>query len=150
MKENIQNKRAYYDYFIEDKIEAGIVLEGWEVKSIRAKGFSLSESYAVIQKNEIVIIGMHINPNITNSISTHTTPDPLRTRKVLLHKKEISNLIGLVKQDGYTLLPLRVYFSGNKIKIELGLGKGKKSHDKRNVEKQRDWDREKSRLMKKK
>ena len=150
MKENIQNKKAYYDYFIEEKIEAGIVLEGWEVKAIRAKGFSINEAYAVIQKNEIVLIGMHVNPNAISYLSTHQSQDPLRTRKILLHKKEISHLIGAVKQDGYSLLPLKIYFKGNKVKIEIGLGKGKKSHDKREAEKERDWEREKSRLMKKK
>lgn len=150
MKENIQNKKAYYDYFIEEKIEAGLVLEGWEVKAIRANGFSIKEAYAVIQKNEIVLIGMHINPNSISTLSTHITPDPLRTRKVLLHRKEIAHLIGSVRQDGYTLLPLKIYFSGNKIKVQLGLGRGKKNHDKRDSEKQRDWEREKSRLMKKK
>lgn len=150
MKENIQNKKAYYDYFIEEKIEAGLVLEGWEVKAIRANSFSIKEAYAVIQKNEIVLIGMHINPNNISTLSTHITPDPLRTRKILLHRKEIAHLIGAVRQDGYTLLPLKIYFSGKKIKVQLGLGRGKKNHDKRDSEKQRDWEREKSRLMKKK
>lgn len=150
MKEKTQNRKAYYDYYIEEKVEAGIILEGWEVKAIREKAFSIKEAYAVVQKNEIVLIGLHINPGAVNSLSSHKSYDPLRTRKLLLNKKEIAHFIGASKEPGYSLLPLNIYFSGKYVKVEIGLGKGKKNHDKRESEKNKDWQRSKERLMKNK
>lgn len=142
------NKKAFHDYFIEERYEAGIVLEGWEVKAIRASRAQLKEAYVVLKKGEIWLIGCHISPLPT--ASTHIKPDPTRTRKLLLHAQEISKLIGKVERAGYTLVPLNLHYSKGRIKLEIGLAKGKKAHDKRASEKEREWDREKARLMREK
>lgn len=141
-----QNKKAYHDYFIEEKMEAGIALEGWEVKSIRAGRANLKEAYVIVKDGEIWLIGSHIPPLPT--ASKHVSPDPLRTRKLLLHAHEISKLIGKVERAGYTLMPLNLHYSRGKIKAEIGLAKGKKQHDKRDSDRERDWLRERDRLMK--
>ena len=141
----ITNKKAFHDYFIEEKFEAGMVLEGWEVKAIRAGRANIKESYVVIRDGEIFIFGMHITP--LAEASTHIKPDPVRTRKLLLHANQISKLIGKVERAGYTLMPLDLHFEKGRIKVEIGLAKGKKQHDKREAEKSRDWELEKARLM---
>ena len=141
----ITNKKAFHDYFIEEKFEAGIVLEGWEVKAIRAGRSNIKESYVIIRDGEVFIFGMHITP--LAEASTHVKPDPVRTRKLLLHAKQISKLIGKVERAGYTLVPLDLHYLNGRIKVEVGLAKGKQQHDKRQAEKERDWDREKARLM---
>ena len=141
----IENKKAFHDYFIEEKHEAGMVLEGWEVKAIRAGRANIKESYVVIRGEEIFLFGMHIAPLTT--ASSHVSHDPTRTRKLLLHKKEIARLIGKVERAGYTLVPIDMHFKQGRIKLEIGLAKGKKLHDKREDEKKKDWDREKQRLM---
>lgn len=142
------NKKAFHDYFIEEKYEAGIALEGWEVKSIRAGRVQIKEAYVVIKGGEIWLLGMHVTPLPT--ASTHIHPDPLRTRKLLLHGSEIMKLIGKVERAGYTLVPLDLHYSRGRIKAEIGLAKGKKQHDKREDAKERDWAREKQRLMREK
>jgi SsrA-binding protein len=141
-----QNKKAFHDYFIEQKFEAGIALEGWEVKAIRAGRVQLKEAYVIVRNNEIVLIGCHISP--LPSASTHFQPDPVRTRKLLLHAEEINRLIGSVERAGFTLIPLDMHYTRGRVKLEIGLAKGKKQHDKRETEKERDWQREKQRLMK--
>ncbi|ALS62098.1 SsrA-binding protein SmpB [Pandoraea norimbergensis] len=141
----IDNKKAFFDYFIEERYEAGIVLEGWEVKAIRAGRAQIKEGYVVVKHGEIFLIGANISP--LQTASTHIKPDPVRTRKLLLKADEIKKLIGKVEQRGYTLVPLNFHYSKGLVKCEIGLGKGKKQHDKRETEKQRDWDREKARLM---
>ena len=141
----IANKKAFHDYFIEEKFEAGISLQGWEVKAIRAGRANIKESYVVVRDGEVFLFGMHITPLL--DASTHVQPDPIRTRKLLLHANQISKLIGQVERAGYTLLPLDLHFQRGRIKVEVGLSKGKKQHDKREAEKERDWDREKARLM---
>jgi SsrA-binding protein len=140
------NKKAFHDYFIEERHEAGLVLEGWEVKAIRAGRANLKESYVVVKKGEVFLIGCHISPLPT--ASTHVYPDPTRTRKLLLHAAEISKLIGKVERAGYTLVPLDLHYAKGRIKLEIGLAKGKKQHDKRAAEKDREWKREQSQLMK--
>lgn len=141
-----QNKKAFHDFFIEEKYEAGMALEGWEVKAIRAGRANLKESYVIIRSGEIFLIGCHISPLAT--ASTHVHPDPVRTRKLLLHAEEISKLIGKVERAGYTLVPLDMHYSKGRIKLEIGLAKGKKQHDKRDAEKEREWQREKAQVMK--
>ena len=141
----VANKKAFHDYFIEEKFEAGIVLQGWEVKAIRAGRANIKESYVVVRDGEVFVFGMHITPLL--EASTHVNPDPTRTRKLLLHEKQISTLIGQVERAGYTLMPLDLHYQRGRIKLEIGLAKGKKQHDKRESEKERDWDREKARLM---
>ncbi len=141
-----QNKKAFHDYFVEQKFEAGIELEGWEVKSIRAGRVQLKEAYVIVRADEIYLIGCHISP--LSSVSTHFQPDPVRTRKLLLHKEEINRLVGSVERAGYTMLPLDVHFKSGRIKLEIGLAKGKKQHDKRQAEKEREWTREKQRVLK--
>ena len=140
-----ENKKAFHDYFIEERHEAGLVLEGWEVKAIRAGRANLKESYVVVKKGEVFLVGCHISPLPT--ASTHIHPDPTRTRKLLLHVAEISKLIGKVERAGYTLVPLDLHYSKGRIKLEIGLAKGKKQHDKRAAEKEREWQREKQRLL---
>ena len=140
-----QNKKAFHDYFVEQKFEAGIALEGWEVKAIRAGRAQLKEAYVIVRNNEIFLIGCHISPLL--SASTHLQPDPVRTRKLLLHTEEINRLIGSVERAGYTLLPLDMHYTRGRIKLEIGLAKGKKQHDKRDAEKDREWQREQQRLM---
>lgn len=141
----IDNRKAFYDYSIEERYEAGLVLEGWEVKALRAGRGQIKEGYVVIKNNELFLIGTHISP--LPEASTHINPDPVRTRKLLLHSEEISKLIGKVEQRGYTLVPLNFHYKGGRVKCEIGLAKGKKLHDKRESEKKRDWGREKGRLM---
>jgi len=141
----VDNKKAFHDYFIEERFEAGLVLEGWEVKAIRAGRAQIKEAYVVVKDGEIVLLGAHISP--LASASTHVHPDPVRTRKVLLHEKEINTLIGKVERAGYALVPLDLHFTKGRIKLEIGLAKGKKQFDKRETEKQKDWEREKGRLM---
>jgi len=141
-----QNKKAFHDYFIEQKFEAGIVLEGWEVKAIRAGRIQLKEAYVIVRNGEIFLIGSHISP--LPSASTHFQPDPVRTRKLLLHAEEVNRLIGSVERAGYTLVPLEMHYTRGRIKLEIGLAKGKKQHDKRRAEKEREWQREKQRLLK--
>ncbi|EGK73234.1 MAG: SsrA-binding protein SmpB [Methyloversatilis sp.] len=139
------NKKAFHDYFIEERYEAGLVLEGWEVKAIRAGRTQLKEAYVVLKGEEVWVIGMHVSPLAT--ASTHVKPDPTRSRKLLLKAEEIRKLIGAVERAGYTLVPLNLHFTRGRIKLEIGLAKGKKQYDKRETEKKRDWDREKARLM---
>ena len=143
-----ENRKAFHDYFIEDRFEAGVMLEGWEVKAIRAGRAQIKESYVVVKDGEVFLLGAHITPLI--SASTHVKPDPTRTRKLLLHKAEIGKLIGKVERAGYALIPLDLHYTRGKVKLAIGLAKGKKQHDKRETERQRDWDKEKSRLMKEK
>ncbi len=140
------NKKARHEYFIEDRFEAGIALEGWEVKSLRDKRIQLKESYVVLKNGEAWLLGAHISPLTT--ASTHIHPDPIRTRKILLHRQEIARLIGAVERRGYTLVPLSLYWKRGRAKLEIGLAKGKKEHDKRAVLKDRDWQREKARALK--
>jgi SsrA-binding protein len=141
----IANKKAFHDYFIEEKFEAGVALQGWEVKAIRAGRANIKESYVVIRSGEVFVFGMHITA--LPEASTHVQPDPIRTRKLLLHANQISKLIGQVERAGYTLLPIDLHYTRGRIKVEIALAKGKKQHDKRETEKERDWDREKARLM---
>jgi len=141
-----QNKKAFHDYFIEQKFEAGIALEGWEVKAIRAGRVQLKEAYVIVRNEEIYLIGCHISPLAT--VSTHFQPDPVRTRKLLLRAEEISRLIGSVERAGYTMLPLDMHFTRGRVKLEIGLAKCKKQHDKRQAQKEREWQREKQRLIK--
>jgi len=142
----VVNKKARHDFFIEDRIEAGIVLEGWEVKSLRAGRVQLVDSYVIIKGNEAWLLGALITPLPT--VSTHYTPDPKRTRKLLLNRQELDKLIGAVERKGYTLLALSMYWKRGLCKVELGLAKGKQAHDKRATERERDWQREKQRLLK--
>ena len=142
----VQNKKAFHDYFIEEKYEAGIVLEGWEVKAIREGRAQLKESYVVVLEAELWLIGMHISPLL--SASTHILPDATRTRKLLLKAEEISKLIGKVEQRGFALVPINLHYKNGRIKLDFGLGKGKKLHDKRDASQEKDWAREKERLMK--
>lgn len=141
----IDNRKAFHDYFIEERYEAGLVLEGWEVKAIRAGRAQIKEAYVLIRDAELFVIGMHISPLL--SASTHIKPDPVRTRKLMLHGTEIDKLIGKVERAGFTLVPLDLHYTKGRVKMEIGLAKGKKQYDKRETEKQRDWDREKQRLM---
>ncbi len=140
-----ENKKAFHDYFIEERYEAGLALEGWEVKAIRASRVQLKEAYVVVKKGEVWLLGCHVSPLPT--ASTHIKPDPVRTRKLLLHAEEIKRLIGKVERAGYTLVPLDLHYSKGRIKLEIGLAKGKKLHDKRAAEKDREWQREKARLL---
>lgn len=140
-----QNKKAYHDYFIEDKYEAGLMLTGWEVKAIRASRVQLKEAYVVIKNGEVFLIGAHISPLAT--ASTHVHPDATRSRKLLLHAEEISKLIGKVERSGYTLVPLDLHYKRGRIKLEIGLAKGKKQHDKRQAEKTRESNLEVQRAM---
>lgn len=144
----VENRKARHDYFIEETFEAGIELQGWEVKAIRAGRANLKEAYVIVKDGEIFLLGMHVTP--LASASTHVHPDPTRTRKLLLHRREIDRLVGQVERAGYTLVPLDLHFSRGRIKATIGLAKGKKLHDKREAEKERDWQREKARLMREK
>lgn len=141
------NRKAKHEYAIEDRYEAGLVLEGWEVKSIRAGRVQLDQGYVILKNNAAWLLGAQITPLL--SASTHINPDPQRTRKLLLHQQELNKLIGLVERRGFTLIPLALYWKKNKVKLEIGLAKGKKLHDKRADEKQRDWERNKQQLLKK-
>jgi SsrA-binding protein len=141
----VDNRKAFHDYFVEERYEAGIALEGWEVKAIRAGRAQLKEAYVVVKGGELFLIGAHVSPLAT--ASTHVQPDPTRTRKLLLHAEEIRRLIGKVEQAGYTLVPLNLHYAKGRIKLEIGLAKGKKQYDKRAAEKEREWNREKQRLL---
>ncbi|MDH3526071.1 MAG: SsrA-binding protein SmpB [Gammaproteobacteria bacterium] len=139
------NKKARHDYFIEERFEAGLALQGWEVKSLREGGVQLTESYILIKNGEAWLFGSHIAPLTT--ASTHIKTDPTRTRKLLLHRRELDKLIGAVERKGYTLVPLALYWKKGRAKLEVALARGKQSHDKRATEKARDWEREKSRIL---
>ena len=141
----IQNKKAFHDYFIEERYEAGVVLEGWEVKAIRAGRANLKEAYVIVRQGEVFLLGAHISP--LPEASTHIRPDPVRTRKLLLNADEIRKLIGKVERAGYALVPIDMHFKRGRIKLEVGLAKGKKPHDNRDTEKDREWAREKQRLL---
>ena len=140
-----ENKRARFDYHIEEQFEAGLVLEGWEVKAVREGQVQLTDGYVLIRGGELFLIGCRINP--LRTASTHVNPQAERTRKLLMHKDEIRRLIGKVEQKGFTLVPLNLHYKGGRIKVEVALAKGKAQHDKRETEKKRDWEREKGRLM---
>ena len=143
----VQNKKAFHDYFIEDRFEAGIVLEGWEVKAIRDNRAHIKESYVIIQRGEIFLLGCHITP--LGNASTHINPENIRTRKLLLKGDEIAKLIGKVERSGYTLVPLDLHYKKGFIKCDIGLAKGKKQFDKRATKKNRDWNRDKARYIRK-
>jgi SsrA-binding protein len=141
-----RNKKAWHDYFIEEELEAGLVLEGWEVKSLREGRVQLKESYVMVIDGELFLIGAHVSPLV--SASTHIKPDPTRTRKLLLHQAEIDNLIGAVDRKGYALVPLAMYWKQGRAKLKIGLAKGKKQHDKRATLKDREWKRDQQRILK--
>ncbi len=140
------NRQARHEYFIEERLEAGLVLEGWEVKSLREGRVQLKESYVVIKRGEAWLSGAHISPLV--SASTHVNPDAVRMKKLLLNRHELNKLIGAVERKGYTLIPLQMYWKHGRAKLEIGLAKGKQLHDKRATAKDRDWQREKARIMK--
>ncbi len=141
-----RNKRARFEYSIEENFEAGIALEGWEVKALRQSRISFGESYVLLKDGEAYLFGAHISPLV--SASTHVQADPTRTRKLLLHRKELAHLIGSVERKGYSLVPLAMYWKKGRVKVDIGLAKGKKTHDKRATERDRDWQRTKARIMK--
>jgi SsrA-binding protein len=140
-----ENRRARFDYHIDEQFEAGVVLEGWEVKAIRAGQVQLTDGYVLIRDGELHLIGCRINA--LNTASTHVRPEADRTKKLLMHKEQIRRLVGKVDQKGFTLVPLNLHYTGGRVKAEIGLAKGKAEHDKRNTIKERDWEREKGRLM---
>ncbi|MDH3315456.1 MAG: SsrA-binding protein SmpB [Gammaproteobacteria bacterium] len=142
----IVNKKARFDFFIEETFESGIELKGWEVKSLRDKRVHLREAYVVMKDGEAWLLGSHITPLPT--ASTHVTADPIRTRRLLLHRREIDRLTGAVDREGYTVVPLKLYWKKERAKLEIGLAKGKKQHDKRASSRERDWQREKARFLK--
>ncbi|MGV8892392.1 MAG: SsrA-binding protein SmpB [Burkholderiaceae bacterium] len=142
----VDNRKAFHDYFIEDRFEAGVALHGWEVKAIRAGRVQLKEAYVIARDGEIFLFGAHISAML--SASTHVHPEALRTRKLLLHAAEISKLVSKVDRSGYTLVPINLHFVRGRVKCEIGLAKGKKQHDKRDTEKSRDWQREQQQIMK--
>jgi len=141
----VENRKAFHDYFIEERFEAGLSLEGWEVKAMRAGRANLKEAYVVVKNGEILLIGAHVSP--LTSASTHVQADPTRTRRLLLHREEINRLVGKVERAGYTLTPLDLHYKNGRIKIAIGLAKGKKQHDKREAIKEREWNREQQRLL---
>ncbi len=141
-----QNRRARFDFELSEKFEAGLVLEGWEVKAIRSSNVQLTDSYVLIRDGEAWLLGSNIMPLL--SASTHVVADPQRTRKLLLHTKELARIHAAIQQKGFTCVATAMYWKGNKVKCEIALGKGKKSHDKRATQRDRDWDRQKQRLMK--
>ena len=142
----VQNKKAFHDYSIEERFEAGLVLEGWEVKSIRAGQVQIGESYVIVRNGELFLLNGHITP--LKTASTHITPEPDRTRKLLLNAAEIRKLIGKVERAGYSLVPLEMHYSKGRIKLEIGLAKGKRQFEKRASEADKDWKREQNRLLK--
>ena len=144
----VENTKAFHDYFIEQRFEAGMVLEGWEVKAIRAGRAQLNEAYVIVQGEALHLIGAHISPLTT--ASTHINPDPTRTRKLLMHAEEIKRLIGSVERAGYTLIPINLHYTRGRVKLEIGLAKGKKQHDKRADEKEKDWKREQLQILRQK
>jgi SsrA-binding protein len=141
----VENRKAFHDYFIEERFEAGLALEGWEVKAIRAGRANLKEAYVVVKNQEIVLLGAHISPLTT--ASTHVRADPTRTRKLLMHREEINRLVGKVERAGYTLAPIDLHYRDGRIKLQIGLAKGKKQFDKRATLKEREWNREQQRLL---
>ena len=141
----VENRKAFHDYFIEERFEAGLALECWEVKAIRGGRANLKEAYVVVRNGDIVLLGAHISP--LSTASTHVKPDPTRTRKLLMHREEISRLIGKVERAGYTLAPLDLHYKNGRIKIEIGLAKGKKQFDKRHAIREREWNRDQQRLL---
>ena len=141
-----RNKKARHEFFVEQTFEAGLALQGWEVKSLRAGRAQLTESYVHIRNGEAWLLGAHISPLTT--ASTHIHPEPTRTRKLLLHRQQLDRLIGAVERKGYTLVPLNLHWSKGKAKLDIGLAKGKKQHDKRATQKERDWKRQKARILK--
>jgi SsrA-binding protein len=141
----VENRKAFHDYFIEERFEAGLSLEGWEVKSIRAGRANLKEAYVIVKSGEIMLIGAHLSP--LSTASTHVRADPTRTRRLLLRRDEINRLIGKVERAGYTLTPLDLHYKNGRIKLAIGLAKGKKQHDKREAIKEREWNREQQRLL---
>ncbi len=143
----VVNKKARFDYFIEEELESGMALEGWEVKSLRAGRVNLTDAHVIIKRSEAYLLGAQIQPLPT--VSTHYVPDPIRTRKLLLNRRELNKLIGAVERQGYTLVPISLYWKNNKIKMRLALAKGKKTHDKRQSIKDREWNLAKQRAMKK-
>lgn len=142
----VVNKRAHFEYFIEEEFEAGLVLTGWEIKSLRAGKVNVSDAHVIIKHGEAWLLGAQIQPLPT--ASSHLYPDPTRTRKLLLNRRELNHLIGCVERQGYTLIPLRFYWKQNRVKMKLALAKGKKTHDKRETIKDRDWQRQRARIMK--
>ena len=141
----VDNRKAYHDYFVEEKFEAGMALEGWEVKAIRAGRAQLKEAYVVVKDGNIVLLGAHITP--LTQASTHVRADPTRTRRLLLKRDEINRLVGKVERAGYTMVPLDLHYTRGRIKLEIGLARGKKQHDKRAAIKDREWSREQQRLL---
>jgi SsrA-binding protein len=142
----VENRKALHDYFIEERYEAGLALAGWEVKAIRAGRAQLKEAYVIVRNGEVYLIGAHITP--LTAASTHVSADPTRSRKLLLHAEEIRRLIGKVERAGYTLVPLDLHYSGGRVKLNVGLARGKKQYDKRETEKNKEWQREQQRLIK--
>jgi SsrA-binding protein len=140
-----ENRKARYEYFIEERLEAGLVLEGWEVKAMRAGKAQIAESYVYLKEGEAFLFGANLTPLKTTS--THVIAEPTRTRKLLLNKSELSRLVGSVERKGYTLVPLDLHWKAGRAKLEIGLAKGKKQHDKRATEKDRDWKRDKARVL---
>lgn len=141
----VENRKAFHDYFIEERFEAGLALEGWEVKAIRGGRANLKEAYVVVRNGDIVLLGAHISP--LSTASTHVKPDPTRTRKLLMHREEIARLVGKVERAGYTLAPLDLHYKNGRIKLEIGLAKGKKQFDKRHAIREREWTRDQQRLL---
>lgn len=141
----VENRKAFHDYFVEERYEAGLVLEGWEVKAVRAGRAQISEAYVIVDAGALWLIGAHISP--LGSASTHVKADPTRTRKLLMNAEEIRRLVGKVEQRGYTLIPLDLHFSRGRIKLQIALAKGKLKHDKRASEREKEWQREKARLL---
>ena len=141
----VENRKAFHDYFVEERYEAGLVLAGWEVKAVRAGRAQIGDGYVIVKDNALWLIGAHISPLL--SASTHVSPDPMRTRKLLLRAEEIRRLIGKVEQRGYTLIPLDLHYSKGRIKLQIALAKGKLKHDKRASEREKEWQREKTRLL---
>jgi len=141
-----ENRKARHDYFIEETLEAGLELEGWEVKSLRDGRGQLSEAYVYLRNNEAYLIGAHITP--MTSASSHVNADPARTRKLLLHRNELDRLVGMVERKGYALVPLNLHWRRGRVKLDVGLARGKKQHDKRQAKKEQDWQRQKARILK--
>ena len=141
----VENRKAFHEYFIEERFEAGLALEGWEVKAMRAGRAHLTEAYVVVKNGELLLLGAHITPLTT--ASTHVHADPVRTRKLLMHREEINRLVGKVERAGYTLTPIDLHYTKGRVKLAIGLAKGKKQHDKRNSIKEREWNREQQRLV---
>jgi SsrA-binding protein len=141
----VQNRKAFHDYFVEERFEAGLVLAGWEVKAIRAGRAQIGDAYVIAKDNALWLIGAHVSPLAT--ASTHVSPDPTRTRKLLLHAEEIARLLGKVRERGYALIPLDLHYAKGRIKVEIALARGKLKHDKREAERDREWQREKQRVL---